>query len=148
MKINNTLVICIYILKIIFNMFFDLLLKSKTTFLMFSTLSKYYSRLFFFMATSEAYGSSQSRGQIRAAATGLHHSHSQHQILYPLNEARDLRHVLMDTSWVCYCWITMGTPKTIIFNSCKVFYNMFIIINLILLNTIVFLLYTFYKWYG
>ena len=30
----------------------------------------------FFMATPAAYGSSQARGQIRAAAVGLHHSHS------------------------------------------------------------------------
>ena len=29
-----------------------------------------------FRATPAAYGSSQARGQIRAAATGLHHSHS------------------------------------------------------------------------
>ena len=28
------------------------------------------------MATPVAYGSSQARGQIRAAAAGLHHSHS------------------------------------------------------------------------
>ena len=31
---------------------------------------------FFFKATLAAYGSSQARGQIRAAASGLHHSHS------------------------------------------------------------------------
>ena len=34
---------------------------------------------FFFRATPMAYGSSQARGQIRAAAAGLHHSHSQIQ---------------------------------------------------------------------
>ena len=31
---------------------------------------------FFFWATLEAYGSSQARSQIGAAAAGLHHSHS------------------------------------------------------------------------
>ena len=31
---------------------------------------------FFFRATLEAYGSSQARSQIGAAAAGLHHSHS------------------------------------------------------------------------
>ena len=32
--------------------------------------------VFFFTAAPEAYGSSQSRGQIGAAAASLHHSHS------------------------------------------------------------------------
>ena len=51
-----------------------------------------------------AYGSSQARGQIRAAVAGLHHSHSntrssficnlcyslqQYQILNPVNKTRD-----------------------------------------------------------
>ena len=40
----------------------------------------------------------------------LHHSSQQHQILSPLSEARDWTHVLMDTSRVCYCWATVGTP--------------------------------------
>ena len=31
---------------------------------------------FFFLTTPEAYGGSQARGRIRAAAAGLHHSHS------------------------------------------------------------------------
>ena len=33
----------------------------------------------------------------------LQHSSWQHQILNPLNEARDRALVLMDTSWVHYC---------------------------------------------
>ena len=43
----------------------------------------------------------------------LHHSSQQHQILNLLSRARDWTHVciLMDTSWVCYCWVTRGTPK-------------------------------------
>ena len=39
----------------------------------------YFIEVFFFLffrATPAAYGGSQARGQIRAAATGLHHSHS------------------------------------------------------------------------
>ena len=73
-------------------------------------------RHFFFiiiMASPEVYGSSQSRGWIRTAAAGLHHSHSnarselylhcslrQHQILNPLGKARVVTHILMDISWI------------------------------------------------
>ena len=57
-----------------------------------------------FRADPAIYGSSQARGQVRAGAAGLHHSHSsagskahlrptpqltQHWILSPLSEARD-----------------------------------------------------------
>ena len=35
----------------------------------------------------------------------------QHQILNPLSKAGDGTHILMDTSWVHYCWATTGTPK-------------------------------------
>ena len=67
-----------------------------------------------FRAMPMAHGSSQVRGQIRAAAASLHHSHSnapdgspicdlrhssgQRQILNPLNDARDQTHILMGTS--------------------------------------------------
>ena len=72
---------------------------------------------FFFRATSEAYGSSQGRGWIRAAAASLHHCYSnsgsmshpwpkpqQHWILHPVSEARDQTHNLMETSqeWVFF----------------------------------------------
>ena len=68
-----------------------------------------------FRPASMAYGISQTRSQIRAAAAGLHHSHSfagsephlrhtaQHMamlVLNPLSEARDRTHVLMDDSRV------------------------------------------------
>ena len=43
-------------------------------------------------------------------AFNLHHSSQQHQILNPLNKARDWTCVLIDTSWVCYHWATTGTP--------------------------------------
>ena len=74
--------------------------------------------LFFFFslgAAPEAYGSSQARGWIGAAAAGLYHSHSNvrswlrlrpipqlghHQILNPLSEAKDKIRIFMDPSWL------------------------------------------------
>ena len=68
-----------------------------------------------FRAAPAAYGGSQARDPIRAAAAGLHHSHSharsqphlwptcslwQCRILNPLSEARDRTFILMDTSRV------------------------------------------------
>ena len=100
----------------------------------FSFHQKYFLSFFFllFRATTAAFGSSQARGQIGAAAASphhwgcadaspcnwgselhlwLHHSSQQCQILDPLKEARDQTHMLMDTSRVCYHWTTTGTPK-------------------------------------
>ena len=73
-----------------------------------------------------AHGTSQARGQIRAIIAGLCHSYSnngsklhlqptpqssrQHWILHPLRKARDQTRVLMDTSWVHFCWAVMETP--------------------------------------
>ena len=46
----------------------------------------------------------------------LHHSSPQCRfLLNPLSEAKDLTHVLMDTSRVCYHWATTGTPKGLLF---------------------------------
>ena len=74
-----------------------------------------------FRAHPVACGSSQARGQTRAVAASLltakatpdpshvcdlHCSSLQCRILDPLREARDRTHILMDTSWVCYCWAT------------------------------------------
>ena len=53
-----------------------------------------------FRATPEAYGGSQARDRIRAAAAGLCHSLGQHWIDNLLSKARDQTSVLMDTSWV------------------------------------------------
>ena len=39
----------------------------------------------------------------------LHHSSWQHWILNPLSEARDQTCILVDTSWVPYCWATVRT---------------------------------------
>ena len=81
---------------------------------------------FFFLAFSTeptAYGRSQARGGMRAAARAtatatpgpslvcdLHHSSLHCWILNPLSEARDQTSILMDTSRVGYHWATMGTP--------------------------------------
>ena len=40
----------------------------------------------------------------------LHHSSRQFQVLNPPSEAKDQTCVLMDTSQICFCWATMGTP--------------------------------------
>ena len=81
-----------------------------------------------FRAAPMAYGSSQARGPIGAAAAGLHHSHSNsnpsciwdlhhsslhHWILNPLSRARDPTCVLLDTRRVCYCPATAGIPKRV-----------------------------------
>ena len=86
--------------------------------------------LLFFRAVPVAYGSSQARGWIRAAAAAyttatatqdltyvcsLYHSLEQHQILSLLSKARNWTHILMDTSWVCYCWTATGTPVWALF---------------------------------
>ena len=77
---------------------------------------------FFFRAIPVAYGSSQGGGGIRAAAAGLHHSHSNvgpEPNLWPtpqltatpdpwLSEARDGAHILMDAGWICFCCATMN----------------------------------------
>ena len=63
-----------------------------------------------FWATPGSYRNSQARSQIGAAAAGLHHSSWQRQILNPQSKTRDRTHILMDTSWVCYCRAMTGTP--------------------------------------
>ena len=67
-----------------------------------SSMVFFFFFFFLFRAVAMAYGGSQARGLIGAAATGLHHSHSnagskphlqhssqEHQILNPLSEARE-----------------------------------------------------------
>ena len=78
-----------------------------------------------------AYGSSPARGRIRAAAAGLHHSHSntrselhlqptlssfwQHWILNPLSKARDQTCILLDTSWILNLLSHKGNSKPLPF---------------------------------
>ena len=72
------------------------------------------------------YGGSQSRGQIGAVATGLHHSHTiwdlsricdlhhssqKRQILNLLSEARDQTHNPMVPSQIHFRCATMGAPQ-------------------------------------
>ena len=79
-----------------------------------------------FRAALSAYGSSQVRGWIEAAAAGLHYSPSCSgselclrpipQLVatpdpYPLSKARGQTWILMDTIWICFCCATMGTPS-------------------------------------
>ena len=82
--------------------------------------------IFLFRAAPVAYGSSQARGQIRAAAAGLQYSHSNggsETSLQPtlqftatldpctLNEARDQIHILMDASQIPFSCTTAGTSN-------------------------------------
>jgi len=73
------------------------------------------------------YVGSQARGQIRAIAAGLHHSHTamwdpsyicnlhysspQCRILNLLSKARDQTCNLMVPSQICFCWAMTGTPE-------------------------------------
>ena len=78
-----------------------------------------------FRAAPMAYGGSQARSRIGAAAAGLRHSPSsegsepclrptsqvtQRCILHPLSEARYWTCVLMDASQIHFCWASSGTP--------------------------------------
>ena len=44
-----------------------------------------------------------------------YHSSWQCRIPNPLNEARDRTQVLMDASWICFCYATAGTHRTLYF---------------------------------
>ena len=44
----------------------------------------------------------------------LHHSSQQCWILNPLSEARDQTRSLVDTSGVCFCLATIGTPSFLV----------------------------------
>ena len=68
-----------------------------------------------FRTTPTAYVSSQARALIGDIAADLHHSSQQHQIINPLSEVRDQTHILMDASWICFCFTTTGTPDFFFF---------------------------------
>ena len=92
-------------------------------FILFYFILYYYFLLF--RAALVAYGNSQARGLIRARAASLHHSHSYAgsephlwptlklmamRISGPLSEARDGALILMNTSQIHFCCVTVGTP--------------------------------------
>ena len=94
-----------------------------------------------FRAAPVAYGSSWARGLIGAVDASLQHSHSNmaaklqlrptpkvmaRWILNPLSEARDWTHIVMDTSWFCYCRARMGNPWFMTDSIWKNHYGLFI----------------------
>ena len=74
-----------------------------------------------FRPAPAAHGPSQVKNPVVAIAAGLHQSHScigdlqhssrQRWVPNSLSEARDRTRLLMDTSWICFCCATMGTPN-------------------------------------
>ena len=88
--------------------------------------------LFYFMISFRAAPlASKARGQIRPGSAGLCHSHnntgSKLQNPDPLSKARNQTYTLMDTSQVCFHWVTTGTPNNIIldniYKSCLLRFN-------------------------
>ena len=77
-------------------------------FFFFLSLSFFFFWLY--RATPVAYGGSQARGHIGAAAASLHPSSWQCRILNPLSEARDGTWIPMDASQIHFCRATSGTP--------------------------------------
>ena len=69
-----------------------------------------------FRATPAAYGGSQARGPVGAAAAGLHHGHSHTRFLTHWTEARDRIRSLMVVSWIPFCRATVGTPTCLVLN--------------------------------
>ena len=49
----------------------------------------------------------------------LHHSWKQHQIPNPMSEGGDQTHILMDTSRICFCSATTGTPVETIYKDSR-----------------------------
>ena len=56
-------------------------------------------------------------GGIRATAVSLHHSSRQHRIADPLSKAGDQTGILKDTSRICFCCATTGTPGLVNFKN-------------------------------
>ena len=74
-----------------------------------------------FRAAYVAYGGSQARGRIGAAASSLHHSHSNSRSL--MNFAR--LGIEPASTEIHFHWATMGTPKCLILNL-KGFFGLFL----------------------
>ena len=90
-----------------------------------------YLFIYLFRAALVAYGNSQARDWIGAIAAGLHHSHSHsngqiwaasvtNTTAYgnPRSDARNRTCILVDASWLHYCWATTGTPAPSFFSLC------------------------------
>ena len=60
-----------------------------------------------------AYESFQVGSQMRAAAAGLHHNHSNAKSELHLQPTRQRCWTLMDTSQIRYRWATIGTPEDV-----------------------------------
>ena len=82
-----------------------------------------FSFLLLFRVTPVAYESSQARGSIRPAAAGLRQSHSNTESKLCLQPTPQLMAmpdpwarpgieptIFIDTSWIHFCWATVGTP--------------------------------------
>ena len=86
------------------------------------SLSLHFHFLFcLFRAEPTAYGGSQARVRIGAAAASLHNSHSNagsklHLRPTPQLTARDWTCICMDTSRIHFCWAMMGTPISIFYS--------------------------------
>ena len=97
-------------------------------------LFKFRDKFFFFLfrTASSTYGTSQARGSPRSCSCqptpttatvtqdlshicDLHCSSQQRRILNPLSRGRDWTCILMDSSWACNCWATLGTPRDRVF---------------------------------
>ena len=51
--------------------------------------------------------------KIRTASPAYITAHQKPWILNRLSKARDRSHIFLDTSWVHFCWVMMGTPENI-----------------------------------
>ena len=100
-----------------------------------------------------AHGSSQARGQVGFELAILRHSNSGSELhLGPtpwlmampdpdlLSEARDRTHILMNNSWICFCYTTKSAPNSNIFKNMDLIKIFPMTINLTHLHFSLFLL--------